>query len=99
MVLKNYKINKGNVNLYIPYQYNIYVIKCNHVVFNELAENISADIKSVCLYQSGDTMLEIEHKQKNLKLILKAFKMGLKIFNIFDEEVKQVDFFDKGGVN
>lgn len=95
MKLKNYKISRGNVNLYIPFRFNLYVIKCNHVVFNELAENISADIKSVCLYQSGDTMIEIEHKQKNVKLILKAFKMGLKIYNIMDEEVKQVDFLDK----
>lgn len=95
MKLKNHKIYTGNVNLYIPFQYNLYVIKCNHVVFNELAENISADIKSICLYQSGDTMVEIEHKQKNVILILKAFKMGLKIFNILDEEVKQVDFLDK----
>lgn len=95
MKLKNHKIYKGDVNLYIPFQYNLYVIKCNHVVFNELAENISADIKSVCLYQSGGTMIEIEHKQKNVRLILKAFKMGLKIFNIFDEEIKQVDFLDK----
>ena len=95
MKLINHKIYKGNVNLYIPFQFNIYVIKCNHVVFNELAENISADIKSVCLYQSGDTMIEIEHKQKNVRLILKAFKMGLKVLNIVDEEVKQVDFLDK----
>lgn len=95
MKIKNCKIYSGNVNLYIPFQYTLYVIKCNHVVFNELAENISADIKSICLYQSGDTMLEIEHKQKNVKLILKAFKMGLKIFNILDEEVKQVDFLSK----
>lgn len=95
MKIENYKIYKGNVNLYIPFQYTLYVIKCNHVVFNELAENISADIKSICLYQSGDTMLEIEHKQKNVKLILKAFKMGLKIFNILDQEVKQVDFLSK----
>lgn len=102
MKLKNHKIYTGNVNLYIPFQYNLYVIKCNHVVFNELAENISADIKSICLYQSGDTMVEIEHKQKNGRLILKAFKMGLKIFNILDEEVKQDDFlgkYFKGGVN
>lgn len=95
MYIKNYKIYKGNVNLYIPFQYSIYVIKCNHVVFNDLTENISVDVKSVCLYQSGDTMIEIEHKQKNVKLILKAFKMGLKIYNIMDEEVKQVDFHDK----
>ena len=95
MKIKNYKIYKGNVNLYIPFKYSLYVIKCNHVVFNELAENISADIKSICLYQSGDTMVEIEHKQKNVRLILKAFKMGLKIFNILDEEVKQVDFLAK----
>lgn len=95
MKLKNYKIYSGGVNLYIPFQYNLYVIKCNHVVFNELAENISADIKSVCLYQSGNTMIEIEHKQKNVRLILKAFKMGVKIFNILDEEVKQVDFLGK----
>lgn len=95
MKLKNYKIFSGNVNLYIPYQYNLYVIKCNRVVFNELAENISADINSVCLYQTGDTMIEFEPKQKNVKLILKAFKMGLKIFNILDEEVKQVDFLAK----
>lgn len=95
MKLKKHKIFNGNVNLYIPFQYNLYVIKCDHVVFNELAENISADIKSVCLYQSGDTMIEIEHKQKNIRLILKAFKMGLKIFNILDEEVKQADFLDK----
>lgn len=95
MLLKNYKICKGNVNLYIPFKYNLYVIKCNHVIFNELTENISVNIKSVCLYQSGDTMIEIEHKQKNVKLILKAFKMGLKIHNIMDEEVKQVDFLDK----
>lgn len=95
MKLKNHKIFKGDVNLYIPFQYNLYVIKCNHVVFNELAENISADIKSVCLYQSGDIMIELEHKQKNVRLILKAFKMGLKVLNILDEEVKQVDFLDK----
>ena len=95
MELKNQKIYKGNVNLYIPFQFNLYVIKCNHVVFNELAENISADIRSVCLYQSGDSVIEIEHKQKNVRLILKAFKMGLKIFNILDQEVKQVDFLDK----
>lgn len=95
MKLKNHKIFTGNVNLYVPFQYNLYVIKCNHVVFNELAENISADIRSICLYQSGDTMIEIEHKQKNVRLILKAFKMGLKIFNILDEEVKQADFLDK----
>lgn len=95
MKLKNSRINKGNVNLYIPFKYKLYVIKCNHVVFNELAENISADIKCICLYQSGDTMLEIEHKQKNVTLILKAFKMGVKIYDIFDEEVKQVDFLDK----
>lgn len=95
MKLKKSKIYKGNVNLYIPFEYNIYVVKCNHVEFNELAENISADIKSVCLYQSGDTMVEIEHRQKNVSLILKAFKMGLKIYNIFDEEVKQVDFLTK----
>ena len=95
MKLKNNKIYRGNVNLYIPFKYNLYVIKCNHVVFNELAENISADIKSICLYQSGDTMVEIEHKEKNKKLILKAFKMGVKIYNIFDEEVKQVDFLSK----
>lgn len=95
MLLKKYKIFKGNVNLYIPFKFNLYVVKCNHVVFNELAENISADIKSVCLYQSGDTMIEVEHKQKNVRLILKAFKMGLKIYNILDEEVKQVDFLSK----
>ena len=95
MKMKNYKIYKGNVNLYIPFQYTLYVVKCNHVVFNELAENISADIKAVCLYQSGDTMIEIEHRQKNDRLILKAFKMGLKIFNIWDEEVKEVDFLNK----
>lgn len=95
MKLKKHKIYTGNVNLYIPFQYNLYVIKCDHAVFNELTENISADIKSVCLYQSGDTMIEIEHKQKNVRLILKAFKMGLKIYNILDEEVKQVDFLDK----
>lgn len=95
MKLKNHKIYSGDVNLYIPFQYNLYVIKCNHAVFNELTENISADIKSVCLYQSGDTMIEIEHKQKNVRLILKAFKMGLKVLNIFDEEIKQVDFLDK----
>lgn len=95
MKLKNHKIFKGNVNLYIPFQYNLYVIKCNHAVFNELAENISADIKSICLYQSGDTMIEIDHKQKNVRLILKAFKMGLKIYDIMDEEVNQVDFLDK----
>lgn len=95
MKLKNFKIYKGNVNLCIPFQFNLYVIKCNHVVFNELAENISADIKSVCLYQSGDTMLEVEHKQKNVKLILKAFKMGLKICNILDQEVNQADFLSK----
>lgn len=95
MKLKNHKIYTGNVNLYIPFQYNLYVVKCNYLVFNELTENISADIKSVCLYQSGDTMIEIEHKQKNVRLILKAFKMGLKIYNILDEEVKQVDFLSK----
>lgn len=95
MILKNHKIYEGNVNLYIPFQYNLYVIKCNHDVFNELAENISADIKSVCLYQSGDTMIEVVHKQKNVRLILKAFKMGLKIYNILDEEVKQADFLAK----
>ena len=95
MKLKNHKIYTGNVNLYIPFQFNLYVIKCNHIVFNELTENISADIKSVCLYQSGDTMIEIEHKQKNVRLILKAFKMGLKIYNILDKEVKQVDFLSK----
>lgn len=95
MKLKNQKIYTGNVNLYIPFKFNLYVIKCNHVVFNELTENISADIKSVCFYQTGDTMIEFEHKEKNGKLILKAFKMGLKIFNILDEEVKQVDFLDK----
>lgn len=95
MKLRNHKIYKGDVNLYIPFQYNLYVIKCNHVVFNELAENISADIKSVCLYQSGDTMIEIEHKQKNVRLILKAFKMGLKVLNILDEEINLLDFLDK----
>lgn len=95
MKLKNYKIYNGDVNLYIPFQFSLYVIKCNYVLFNELTENISADIKSVCLYQSGDTMIEIEHKQKNVRVILKAFKMGLKIFNIFDEEIKQVDFLGK----
>lgn len=95
MKLKKSKIYTGNVNLYIPFQYSLYVIKCNHALFNQLAENISADIKSVCLYQSGDTMIEIEHKQKNVRLILKAFKMGLKVFNIFDQEIKQVDFLDK----
>lgn len=95
MKIKNYKIKKGNVNLYIPFQYSLYVVKCNHVVFNELAENISADIKSVCLYQSGDTMIEIEHRQKNVRLILKAFKMGLKILNLWDEEIKEVDFLNK----
>lgn len=95
MKLKNHKIYKGNVNLYIPFHYNLYVVKCDHTVFNELAENISADIKSVCLYQSGDTMIEVEHKQKNVRLILKAFKMGLKVLNILDEEVNQVDFLAK----
>lgn len=95
MKIKNYKTNSGDVNLYIPFQFSLYVIKCNHVVFNELAENISADIKSICLYQSGDTMIEVEHKQKNVRLILKAFKMGLKIYNILDEELKQVDFLSK----
>lgn len=95
MKLKNHKIYTGNVNLYIPFQFNLYVIKCNHVVFNELTENISADIKSVCFYQSGDTMIEIEHKQKNIRLMLKAFKMGVKVFDIFDQEVKQVDFLSK----
>lgn len=95
MKLKKYKIYKGNVNLYIPFQYNLYVIKCNHVVFNELAENISANIKSICLYQTGDTMVEIVSNQKNVRLILKAFKMGVKIYNILDEEVKQVDFLSK----
>lgn len=95
MKLKNHKIYEGNVNLYIPFQYNLYVIKCDHVVFNELAENISADIKSVCLYQSGDTMIEVEHKQKNVRLILKAFKMGLKVMNITDKEIKQADFLSK----
>lgn len=95
MKLKNHKIYTGNVNLYIPFQYNLYVIKCNHVVFNELTENISADIKSVCSYQSGDTMIEVEHKQKNVRLILKAFKMGLKIYNILDQEIRQADFLDK----
>lgn len=95
MKLRNHKIYIGDVNLYIPFQFNLYVIKCNHAVFNELAENISADIKSVCVYQSGDTMIEIEHKQKNIRLILKAFKMGLKVSNILDEEVNQVDFLDK----
>lgn len=95
MKLKNHKICSGNVNLYIPFQFNLYVIKCNHIVFNELVDNISANIKSVCLYQTGDTMLELEHKQKNVRLILKAFKMGLKIYNILDQEIKQVDFLDK----
>lgn len=95
MKLKNHKIYTGNVNLYIPFQFNLYVIKCNHEVFNELTENISADVKSACLYRSGDTMIEIVHKQKNVRLILKAFKMGLKIYNILDEEVKQVDFLSK----
>lgn len=95
MKLKNHKIYTGNVNLYIPFQYNLYVVRCNHIVFNELIENISAEIKSVCLYQSGDTMIEIEHKQKNVRLILKAFKMGLKVLNILDEEVNQVDFLAK----
>lgn len=95
MKLKNHKIFKGNVNLYIPFQYNLYVIKCNHVIFNELAENISADVNSICLYQSGDTMIEIEQKQKNVRLILKAFEMGLKVFNIMDEEIKRVDFLSK----
>lgn len=95
MKLKNHKIFTGNVNLYIPFQYNLYVIKCNHVVFNELAENISADVNSICLYQSGDTMIEVEQKQKNVRLILKAFKMGLKVLNIMDEEIKQVDFLSK----
>lgn len=95
MKLKNYKIYRGNVHLYIPFQFNLYVIKCNHVVFKALVENISADIKSVCLYQSGDTMIEMEHKQKNVRLILKAFNMGLKVLNIMDVEIKQVDFFAK----
>lgn len=95
MKLKNQKIYTGNVNLYIPFQYTLYVIKCNHAVFNELAENISADVNSICVYQSGDTLVELEHKQKNRVLILKAFKMGLKIFNILDEEVNQVDFLAK----
>lgn len=95
MKLKNHKIFAGNVNLYIPFQYNLYVIKCNHVVFNELAENISADVNSICLYQSGDTMIEIEQKQKNVRLILKAFEMGLKVFTIMDEEIKRVDFLNK----
>lgn len=95
MKLKNHKIFTGNVNLYIPFQYNLYVVKCNHVVFNELAENISADVNSICLYQSGDTMIEIEQKQKNVRLILKAFEMGLKVFNIMDEEINRVDFLSK----
>lgn len=95
MKLKNHKIYKGDVNLYIPFQFNLYVIKCNYVEFNELAENVSADVKSVCLYQSGDTMIEVEHKQKNVRLILKAFKMGLKIFDILGKEIKEVDFLGK----
>lgn len=95
MKLKKHKIYEGDVNLYIPFQFSLYVIKCNHVVFNELAENISADIRTVCLYQSGDTMIEVEGKQKNVRLILKAFKMGLKVYNVLDEEIKQVDFLGK----
>lgn len=95
MKLKNHKIYKGDVNLFIPFQYDLYVVKCNHEVFNELTENISADIKTVRLYQSGDSMVEIEHKQKNVRVILKAFKMGLKVFNVFDEEITRVDFLSK----
>ena len=77
MKLKNHKIYKGGVNLYIPFQFNLYVVKCNHVVFNELAENISADIKSVCLYQSGDTMIEVEHKQKKCQAYFEGIQNGL----------------------
>lgn len=92
MKLKNHKIYTGNVNLYIPFQFNLYVIKCNHRIFNELTENSSADIKSVCLYQSGDTMIEIEHKQKNIRLILKAFDTGLTVLNVKAEEITKDDF-------
>ncbi len=94
MKLKNHKIYSGDINLYIPFQFNLYALKCNQAVFNELTENISADIKSVYINR-GDTMIVIEHKQKNVRLILKAFKMGLKVLNNLDEEVKQVDFLDK----
>lgn len=92
MKLKNHKIYSGDVNLYIPLQYNLYVIKINHAVFNELIENISADIKSVCLSQSGDTMIEIDDKQKNVRLILKAFDSGLTVLNAKAEEITKDDF-------
>ena len=99
MKMKNVKFYGKKAVIWITLGDSVYRIDCNQLQFTDLRGDVI--VSDIVVYFNGDISLSATNTfKKNRKLILKAFSLGIKVFDVLGNEVKieSIKKF-KGGVN
>lgn len=91
MKMKNVKFYGKKANIWTTFGYSVYRIECNQLQFTDLKGDVI--VSDVVIYLNGDISLSTSNSfKKNYKLILKAFSLRIKVFDLLGNEVNKKDF-------
>lgn len=94
MKLKNIKFYGKKAVIWTTFAYSVYGIECNQLQFTDLRGDGDVIVTDVVIYLNGDISLSTSNTLKNIKLIRKAFSLGIKVFDLLGNEVNK-DFIKK----
>lgn len=91
MKMKNVKFYGKKAVIWTTFAYSVYRIECNQLQFTDLREDVI--VSDIVIYLNGDISLSTTNTfKKNIKLILKAFSLGIKVFDLLGNEVNIKNF-------
>lgn len=86
MKMKNVKFYGKKAVIWTTFGYSVYRIECNQLQFTDLRGDVI--VSDIVIYINGDISLSTANTfKKNIKLILKAFSLGIKVFDLLGNEV------------
>lgn len=92
MKMNNVKFYGEKAVIWTTYGYSVYRIDCNQLQFNDLSGDVIID--EIEVYINGNISLSTSNTfKKNVKLIFKAFSLGIKVFDLLGNEVNKIDFY------
>lgn len=94
MKMKNVKFYGKKAVIWTTYAYSVYRIECNQLQFTDLRGDVI--VNDIVIYLNGDISVSTANTFKqNIKLILKAFSLNIKVFDLLGCEVNKIDFLNK----
>lgn len=95
MKMKNVKFYGKKAVIWTTFAHSVYRIDCNQLQFTMLRGDVI--VSDIVVYFNGDISLSTTNTfKKNMQLMVKAFSLGIKVFDLLGNEVNKTDFRGKG---